>query len=351
MKEYNIAMCGAFNVYSYGDCLFPVALEEELKKRNIKIQLKLFSPCIGGKLYYDGRTVYSYEQLEEENNKQRIDLIVVGGGELLHLKKIAFKDKNGMPLIYNEGEIWEKPIEFSQKNDIKCIINGVGVPYDFSVEEGKLVQNYLESIPYISVRDIYSQKRLQNIGISNVLIPDTLWNINDYFHGKDLKKEKYIVVQYGAQNQKEKLLEIINDRFVRAGYKVILLSINYCHEDSALTRDFERYTTENVKVLNERLSVNKIYELISGSSLFIGTSLHGTLTAVSSGVPAIIIDMYPEVVGKMDGLAEWLGNEVKMISDIQSLTSVNMEKCNKPDLSAITEKVQNHFDDIVKYLI
>lgn len=351
MRKYCVAVCGAFNVYSYGDSLFPIAFANEMKKRNINIEMTLFAPQKRGQLYYDDREVYSYDDLETQNSLHKFDLVLIGGGELLHFHKILFTDQSGNEMYYQEAEIWKIPIEFARQNNIECIINAVGAPDDFSSEKVEILKQYLNYVRYIAVRDKYSYKRLKQAGINSFLVPDSLWNVDDYFHGSEFKKKEYIVVQYGTQHQKKQMLTTLQDSYAIKGLKIIFISINYCHEGSYVLRDMENgFTCENIEIISNRLSVMEIYKLISEASLFIGTSLHGVITATASGVPSIIIDMYPEIVGKMDGLVEWFDNSLKIISDVRNLKYVNPEICVK-DLQHVRKCVDMHFDKIAECLI
>ena len=57
---YRIAQIGTFDLENYGDLLFPVILENELKKRIQNVEIVLFSP-IGGNMPFYGKKICSID--------------------------------------------------------------------------------------------------------------------------------------------------------------------------------------------------------------------------------------------------------------------------------------------------
>lgn len=77
----------------------------------------------------------------------------------------------------------EKPLEYAHKYGIKVLFNSVGMP-DTVNEEDK---NLLETVQYLSVRDVYSAMRLCGTQRNETVhvVPDSLWNLDDYY--KEIK--------------------------------------------------------------------------------------------------------------------------------------------------------------------
>lgn len=353
MHKYNIAICGAFDIVSYGDSLFPIALDYEMQKRLDEYnKIIWFSPLGCKQSYGKGEKVYSYKEFEICNDQYHFDLIVIGGGELLHFRPITFHDQNGKQVIYEVGQLWQTPIDFAKKKNIPYIINAVGAPYSFGLEEGRCIRKYLESAAYISVRDIYSQKRLTAVGVESELVPDSLWNMPRYVKSVPVIEKDYIVIQYGTLFQIEKLFDVIRNLKNKFGKEIVILPINYCHDDRVIVERTKEYLENDVITYDSQLSIEEIYNLITKSSMFIGTSLHGTITALSNYVPALILDMYPYLVGKMDGLHIWLNGKLKMVSDMQSIEymvqCILNEKKEKRqiEIDKLQKKTDEHFDKI-----
>ena len=355
MKKVNIALCGAYDILSYGDALFPVALEYELKRR-IKIdEVFLFAPVGNVKCVSNDAMVYSYQEMERLHEEFQFSAIIVGGGEMLHFAPICFKDSQDKELVYHEAELWKVPVEFAKSKGIPYYINAVGVAREFDNEQQLVIKEYFKSAEYISVRDIYSFERLRNFVDHVELVPDSLWNINRYLSNEQpIVEGEYVVVQYGTMYQNEELFQVIDEIKRQNRVKIVILPINYCHEDKIFAEKARKYFNDSIIIYDYQLSVEEIFNIIANAKLFIGTSLHGTLTALSNRVYAIVVDMYPSFVGKMDGLVAWTDDELPIISDVRSLAYyvqkfIDQEENSFEDkVETLKIRVDNHFDAIAK---
>ena len=355
MGKYNIAVCGAFDVVSYGDSLFPVAIEAELKNRIEEMgSIILFSPKGTEHLYSNAQKVYSYNAFEKMHETYRFNLMIIGGGELLHFSPIVFHGEDGQEIIYGSGELWKCPIDFAQKEGIPYVINSVGVPNVFSKEEMEILRDSLAGADYVSVRDRYSYERLVQIVPDCECVPDSLWNLNRYMKKEPIIEGKYIVFQYGTLFQIDELMSVIQKIRRQTNYQIVVLPINYCHTDRLITEKAREVLDDSSLIYDRQLDVHEIYNIIAGADLFIGTSLHGTLTAQVNGVPSVIFDMYPSVVGKMDGIYDWLAGDIYMISDVNSLAGIVQQVMEQKDnrnediVFELKEKTDRHFDRIAQ---
>lgn len=350
----NIAVCGAFDIVSYGDALFPVAIDYELRRRIKTIEkIVLFAPIGIERCYSNDQKVYSYSEFEKMHNIYNFNAIIIGGGELLHFNPIYFRDKSGKEIKYESGELWSRPAQFANKMNIPYIINSVGVAETFSDEQTEIIKNSLSNASYISVRDKYSYERINECIHGCECVPDSLWNIDRYFPSVNNSKDDYIVIQHGTMFQLDKLLEVISE--VKDSCRVVLLPINYCHEDRVIAEKAKAVLGDCVTVYDRLLEIKEIYDIISNSKLFIGTSLHGTITAQANGIPSIIFDMYTDTVGKMDGLYSWGAGTIKMISDMYSLKSeiydvLERYYVNNDVINNLKKRVDCHYDKMAYYL-
>ncbi len=358
MSSYNVAVCGAFDVISYGDALFPIAVEYELRKRVSNLDnIILFAPNGTDHLYSNETKVFSYQKFEEIHAQYHFDMIIIGGGELLHFKPIVFHDEDGMELTYEPGYLWKMPIDFAKSQGIPYVINSVGIPNAFSKEEKNIIINYLSEARYVSVRDKYSYERLVSIIPTCMCVPDSLWNLQRYLPYKQIIDGEYIVIQYGTLYQVDQLIDVIQEIKRQYNYKIVILPINYCHTDRVIAEKMSEFADEGVLVFNNLLSVEDIYSVIAGAKLFIGTSLHGTLTAQINRVPVIIFDMYTSIVGKMDGLYHWLSGNAHIISDVNSIMNMiqqELEQSGKQEydiVSDLQKKTDVHYDRLVDCII
>ncbi len=362
---YSIAVFGAFNVCSFGDTLFPVALHQELTKRITVDEFVIFS--LGGAKadYLKKYTVHGYDKFEELNQKIDFDAIIIGGGELLHNRAITFEDGK---IVYAPGEIWKVPIRLGKKYNIPVLINGVGMPYELEEKEREEYENLFCNLRYVSLRDRFSYERWKKFFGNSLhveLIPDTLWCIKDYFSNEKLNdeicklkkryniSEKYIILQYGTTKEYKEVVDIVK-RFARANdLQLVLCAVNASHEDKYVVEHIAE--EKDVVAIKDTLLPEEIVAVISRAQLFIGTSFHGNLAALAYGVRNIIVDMYPEFVSKLDGLSEMVGFSKNFVGEIQDLWYVLNDECilqSEIDecVQRLRLRIQEHFSRICRII-
>lgn len=348
-NAYRIAQFGAFDIESMGDSLFPKALAFGLNKY-CEYKLDLFSanPCLES--YNDNGRVCALDQFSALNTIEKYDAIVVGGGEFLSFNEITLGS-----IKYQPGYLWKEPIRLAKEYHIKTIINCVGVSNDFTEAQARQLQDCIGTVEYWSVRDKYSQKRLESVGINADCIADNLWYLNQMYPKtqQDAVRQKlqekfmvdlttpYIVVQYGTTKDVKRLTEQLKEIKAVTGYRICLMAVNYCHEDRTGMQLLAQAGEGKFETLDMHLQPPEMIAVISGACAFLGTSLHGNLTAASYGVPFVGIDMYPNFVSKMDGIFSMLGCENYLVPQEAGLAAAYFDR-EKDMMTAlrISEKIQ-----------
>lgn len=354
LKQYTIALCGAFDINSYGDSLFPLAFEYEMRKRLPIKEIVLFAPkgkveCISYQNY-----VHAFADLQQLHEQYRFDAVVIGGGELLHFDELSFKRDDGSKIVYQEAELWETPVSFALKNGIPYMFNSVGAPHCFTDFQKEKLQRLFHKASYISVRDRFSFERIHDLAKDIYMVPDCLWNLNRYLSkGDSILDHDYFVIQYGTQFKMEELFSQIKVLQQSLGLRAILIPINYCHEDRIIAEKAREVIGDEVVIFDRQLNVEEIYNIISNARFFVGTSLHGTLTALSNDVYSVIIDMYPTFVGKMDGILNWMEYTIPMISDVNSLLGIidDNNTLYQAVVSSIKKKTDLHYDAMSQIIL
>ncbi len=323
-KIYNIAQFGAFDVNSFGDSMFPVAARTELAKRVTVGEFILFSPVGAEESYNVNGRVYAYDDFNALHQKIGFDLIIIGGGEMFHFNPIAFDNKKDGRTEYAPGYIWREPVRYAMDHKIPYLFFGVGAPFSFSGEERDEVYHAVMHAVYTGVRDIYSLQRVEEVMKgkgSLTLQPDGLWLLDSYFDQKELEQarnklrrqkgsfaeSKYMVVQYGTTYQYRAVAKELKKVAKAKEWKIVLLPVNYCHEDIWALRLFYEELGKEADFYDKLLQPLEITALISGAKFFVGTSLHGNLVASLYGVKNLVFDMYGTFVSKMDGFLYWKG--------------------------------------------
>lgn len=369
----HIALFGAFDLESLGDTMFPIVFHLEMAERlGNRFDIDLYAPNGAEHPYNSLPAVYPINSLIENHANQPYDALVIGGGEFIHFQSIRYTSPDHMEKRYEAGELWKKPQELADQCGIPVIWNCVGAGLDF--EEGeqiRQIQKVCSTLKYISVRDEYSRIRLQQAaGIKGIRkVPDMLWMFSKHLTAeelsdclRELKKEylfldkEYLVLQYGTSMEYEKLAEKVRKISLDYGLEVVLLTVNYCHEDQEAADQIYSVCREFHRV-SRKLQPKEIMAVIAGAKFFLGTSLHGNITAMSYGVKNLCLDMYPSFVGKMDGLFEMLQMKELLVPDVDSLRyrfEQQMKTDNREKIVAkivsFQQQLEEHFDQIADLL-
>lgn len=350
----NIAVFGAFDISSFGDLLFPVALETELKKRIRLEKTILFAPTKNCSDYAKKMEVYSYDEFEIIHKKYNFDALIIGGGELLHNRPIEFTGSDGKKIVYQNGEIWKRPFAYAKKFKLKMLINSVGMPYEITDQDKSL----LAKADYISFRDCYSYKRFIGDAFFDEikLVPDSLWNLDEYyqeFFRNNTGEDKYIALQIGTLDNWQQMFESIFHYAERNKLKIILFAINWCHSDREVVDIVKNEYGAKCEVLDCLLKPEEIITVISGAELYVGTSFHGALVAFLSRVPVLMYNMYPNFVSKMDGLAAWTETQdalIESVGQLQAALEYDRIMRTKPSINEIKNALKLHFDEMAEII-
>lgn len=361
MDRLHIAQFGTYDIESLGDTMFPKMFQFGIEKYSVcDIELFSMNECI--EPYNDNSHVYSFEQFEERNKIKRFDFAVIGGGEFLHYKPMVVII-DGITTEYPGGYIWKRPIELANENNVPIIFNCVGVPYDFTENQQKEIVQYCEKVECIAVRDIYSYYRLERVGIPKnklLCVADNNWYFNQAYPKELLNDirmklfdrlsigilEKYIIVQYGTTSDYRKLaIELIKIE-KNIDYPIFLMPVNYCHEDIEAVKtvydECLKQGSNNIKMIDEYLVPIEMMAIISGAYMFCGTSLHGNLTAASYGVRFVGLDMYKDIVGKMDGIFSLIGMYDFLLPSVDGLYSIYL----RYEDNSIMDKLRIRIEEI-----
>ena len=356
---YKVAHIGAFDFENYGDLLFTDVLEKQLRKRIEVDEIVYFAPktC---EMPNRKINVYSVTQLEKLHKINKFDAIVVGGGDLVHLQKII----TYMPhlsdewIIYEVLYMWVIPSIVSWKYEVPLIWNAPGVPMNFSELDKNIVRALCQCVDYISVRDEQARKMLstaydkENIKV----VPDTVLSISNLikkeellpiFRNTDLglTEKKYVFFQCNValndedfDNCAKALLQIKQE----AGYKILLQPIGYALGDGKCLEKMKQMYPNEFILSDKHFTQYEILALVAHAALYIGTSLHGCITATSYGTDNIVYNL--NHYNKTDGFVELIQNESARVYDSKDIWFAYCNLSKKRDLSIYFNRIEKHFD-------
>ena len=334
MKSINII--GAFDRYNYGDLLFPIIIEEYIKKYEPKLleefEVEFYGLVesdlskVGGKKTKALRDLYS-KKLEDGS------MTIVSGGDVLParissmdidlsssnlqviVKKIKRKlkgiekfeetSKKNLGVNYNFPWVLDKK-HFDNSYIAYNAVGGSTLDKLSYAEYGAIKRNLSKS-DYISVRD---RKTFDNVVESHPkLYPDSASIMSEFFpievleekiteevkNKADSFKNGYICIQSNLASikGKEEVLAREAEKICKEnnlGLVLLPIGIAANHDDNLA---FDRMKKHLKMDYYHKADLNlfEIMYLIARSNFFAGTSLHGNITSMSYGVRHIGLNL------------------------------------------------------------
>ncbi|MBA7675451.1 hypothetical protein ES703_83686 [subsurface metagenome] len=321
-----VHLYGAFDRFNYGDLLFPLVLKKAIgSASDIDCVCECYGLIASDLRRFGGVITKPISDLDID--KANKDILIVAGGEVLgahisylyncfgkgiarsrimnklrlgcinsYIARKKLRVNSNYPFIINKKEYEEI-----------CLIYNAVSGENASIE----MNEFLTSVDYISIRDkdVYrSMCDKCHRETSLFLYPDSATLISEYFPfgyletkiGRETKEiinlfgDGYICFQAAERfintNIKTILSELIA-LYVGQQFPIVLLPIGraHMHNDHVGLARIRKHIDVPC-VLPKDNTIYDIMYLIANSKLFIGTSLHGNITAMSYAVPYIGLD-------------------------------------------------------------
>lgn len=200
----------------------------------------------------------------------------------------------------------------------------------------------LNSSAYISVRDKGTCNALQTMGVKFSLYPDSAILMSEVFSNSFLdanktvsdtfsKENNYIFFQINksiSEGKENTIGKIISNVIRRTKRKFVLCPIGTAlgHYDDIALESISRFIPKDSYFKIENPNLWDIMYLIKNSCLYIGTSLHGAITAMSYSVPIVThgkkkVEQY---------INDWGG----VFTTLDSLEEVIIKQLTRPIISS-----------------
>lgn len=177
-----------------------------------------------------------------------------------------------------------------------------GVPHDFAPSERDRVKRTFDRARSVCLRDEQSAEKLRRAGVRREIrvAPDLTVTLSDQFnHADEARRGREILSRLGVSGDRpvlcfqskpypgfleEEILRQLKRYKERACSDVVLLPTGYCHGDHEFLQSLSKQSGGAFKYAGV-YSVFDVIAIIAASDVFVGTSLHGNITASSFGIP------------------------------------------------------------------
>jgi hypothetical protein len=350
-EELVLAEFGTFDVENYGDLVYPILLERMVRQRQKALNISKFSLMGSNSLQNSGYDSQPIQSLFSSSGAKPHTLIV-GGGDLLrtdwntvagHYRSICREQRQmllGSKLRRLLGMRQREPADpdgdFRRRHMNYAAVGpfiiepvgasmigsvvycSCGVPFPFDEKIKNSVAATLKKSIFIYVRDHVSAKALQQAGVTREIhaAPDLIVALSDFFdaaaerdkgrrilqqHGVDLQRRVLCVQSYPQPPEANAaLVSQLTTYQKRTGCEVVLLPLGWCHGD----REYLQQVAQESRCAFKYVELNSIFDMmaaLAACDVFMGTSLHGNITAFSFGIPHLF---GPIQVAKREGFLE-----------------------------------------------
>lgn len=366
----SIAQFGTFEVDNYGDRLFPVILEKELASRLSGFKLQLYSPLpehnsdtIKPIIIPGNRSCFSEDRA--------LDAIILGGGDIISFRgNIApFYQHHWHHRMSPHTACWAIPT-IHRPPGVPVIWNAPGVPYEFTKDQAAFIRHLAAQTDYLSVRDEISLSHLRHAGIDQpvAVVPDTALMLPKHFPADELKPFATKIFEvFGCGIGEPILFQIhpaISEKLIpditrhlhklkaKLGRPVLLLPIGNCHHDRVILEKLKMSSGGVFQLVEDKLDVLNMAAVIAHAGCFIGTSLHGNVTAFAYQVPHLIYNAAS--LAKLRGFTQLIQEPDRCFEDYNDMLN-RCDLLNKRPSSDLFNKlcgqITNHFDHIATIIL
>ena len=392
-NDIQIALVAACDRYNYGDVLMPIIFEEYyLKYAKKKAEFTYYGLSKKDLRDIGGRRTDSLFDIPDDTK-----YIILAGGEVLNsqytnmflnlqtnaviitffnkLSRISGRLNNLICKKLLRGENILPWSIFPKSSDQKVFYNAVGGVGTFEVtrEQQEEILKVIDSSEMFSVRDKKTYEILCGLGADEKLqlIPDTAIYmsrlyplerlkdlISDYVRDVLCDLNTFYVVQMNKRfgdKIKDYVIDAINEFYEKEQMTCILLPIGRAqgHEDILPLREVKNRTKNGACILIEENNIFDVMYIIATSKAYLGTSLHGIITAASYGIPHTVISSIAEKTKNF--VLSWNTTSVVSVDGVEQF----MDFIGADDLDSTVQvenindmktKVENYFNGIIKII-
>jgi polysaccharide pyruvyl transferase WcaK-like protein len=379
MAEVRVALWGTFDVDNYGDHLFPRVARHELSRRDVAVDVfspygRLHPTLLDGDMEVEPLGPWSPERAEEL--AAAYDLVVIGGGELIHLNDPLLApvyDTTPDELCRMAPSRWfVDALGPDLEAGCPVVWHGVGVPWPPGEEQAGRLRAALAGRPYVTVRDRFSAQRLADAGVDGAVhvVPDSALLMGRVMPPAALAVRLEALRGVGGYpgagtspvllqgcdllipHLDEVLTAVERWRVAqRTRDDVVALVTGRCRGDGLFADGVEQAPgSRRVWRLPNEATVEDLAAAIAGAGVFVGSSLHGAITALAYGRPFVLLNLYGEA--KLDGFGDLTGLATSVVHRAEEIPAALEAAVADPVPASVLDSLQRrldrHFDRLVE---
>ncbi len=371
-----VGLWGTFDLENYGDMLFPRVARLELERRIPQLELRTWSPIgyVGRNRFEDpggkpSGPLGAFGEQRQEELAREIDVLIVGGGEIIHDRDGELAPYYGLPRDELERRQTHRFfVEGVGKHevDVPTAWHAVGLPHDLDDELAERLRASLTRRAYVSVRDEPSLAGLRAAGIdlAVAVVPDPVYLLPRLLPVGELAGRVDRLRTTGALPPGDTLLvqgsrslvphvEAIA-RGVEAvcgshGLTPVLVETGPIHGDGEFASALAGLLEHAVR-LPATAGADDLTATIAWSSGFVGNSLHGNIVAAAYDRPGLMLDLAGQ--SQLRGAGELLGAAERVVGEARSIAPAYERVWDRgsiaTEVDALAVRIDRHFDRLAE---
>jgi polysaccharide pyruvyl transferase WcaK-like protein len=340
-----ILLFGTFDVDNYGDLLFPVVANWRIGENLVAISPTANKPSFN---LASDIVFSSFKNLLQF----KPSTIIVGGGNILHFEYSSVFPYQTFPLSYAGLQFY--PLVLKRHYQSKILYNAPSIVYsDLTFFTRIFFRLCFSSADYLSFRDQKSVRTARSLFDEQVFfVPDTAFDISRVWPKSPQFRptpKEYLIIhvnqRYGGLASD--IAIALDSIHLQTNFEIVFLPIGPCHGDISYAKKISGLMRSK-SVVVEELELYRFAQYIANSEMYLGSSMHGFITALSYGVKAaLVLNQFP--MAKFQGVLDMssLSRESCFSTWLQVPNNLNgISAIDSKVLESIFQQLDTHWQRI-----
>lgn len=363
----DIMITGMFDMPNFGDLMFPVVAAHELGRRGCRVHA--MSPT--------GADTGLHDAMASREIGAAFDLLtpcdgmLIGGGYIVHTHRMdQLKEYRGGGIGAAVGPLtWLGATLAAALRDVPVAWNAPGVPHPLRPGLRPLAAAAFDCADYLSLRDGGS---IRMAGLSEhpevETVPDTILGLEAVWPKAGLVQDFARVCATLGMARTDRILathvrrrslggaplgelaERLADVCLRLDLAPIVIGLGTAHSDDRMARELTaalRARGVMAAALDQPRGLRDIAALLAHARAYVGSSLHGYITAAAYDVPGLLVAR--PAYRKFDGLVQHLGRACDLMKgwpEAMDALEQAVQGPSQPIPPEVIARLERHWDRI-----